>query len=223
MRILGLPLMAWLLVAVGLVAAGFGAWAGNRWERGANAITESKALRAERDKDRKTIDELVRTGRALQQQGVDAALAYQQATERMDAIASALEKRLGQQRAEEARQNAARDALLDRRPDLRGLRLGDDVLQHWNRSNEGGADSEPAAARPAAKPASAVPTVPASEKRRGAGPVGEPRRSGGVGQCLPRAQCRADRCERRMAGDGLVVVLRRDRSAGSRRFEVRAT
>lgn len=141
-----------LLIAV-VLALATGLWAGDAWRQGRTAMAQQKA-------DRQTIEDLKTTAETLRQHAVDASLAYDQASERMGAIAQQLETDREANRRFEQQQRAQLAQLLDARPDLRNVRVGADLLRHWQQSNAGSAGAATAAtASPASQPAHAVPTA----------------------------------------------------------------
>ena len=205
--------MGWrvTLLAVVLALAG-GVWGGSAWREGRTAIAQNKALEKEREADRKTINDLKQVGQELRQRAVDGAVAYQQASERMGAIATQLENYREANRQFAAQQRASLAALAAARPDLRDMRLGDDFLQHWNRSIEGGGaegQRAPAAApaRPAGKPADAMPRPAAGNKQRPAGAAGQPGRVDHAIPGLPQRQGVAGGGDGRVAGHRMALVL----------------
>ena len=216
-----------VLIAIAL-SAGLSGYVVHRWNKGTAAIAEAKQLKGEREADRKFIAELKDTAQKLRQHGVDQALAYQQANERMDAIAAQLEQDREANRQFDTLQRQSLEALVAARPDLRDVRLGDDFLQHWNRSNQG-RDAEgqraPAAApaeRPA-KPARTVPRAAAGNQQRPAGAAGQPRPGDRAVSRLPGRQGFTHRGDGRVAGHGLGLVLQRGQGHGAQSGEVPAT
>ncbi|WP_368565514.1 hypothetical protein [Pseudoxanthomonas sp. UTMC 1351] len=201
-----LPAFGWAMLAVALLAAGGGGWAGLRWEQGAHALRTNAELRAERKADRQTIDELTHTARQLQQHGVDSVLAYDQATERMNAIATTLETHFAQNRHFATQQRDALADLLGRRPDLRDQPLGDDVLQHWNRSNQG-PSADAATPEPASQSTHAVSGASAGARQPARHPDRQPRRGDGAVPRVPRSQRQSASGVRRMAEDRVALVL----------------
>lgn len=199
-----------LLLAV--LALVVGLWAGNAWHEGRTALAQNAALKDQQTADRKAIEDLKGAAQELRQHAVDGALAYQQAADLMGAAAKKLEEDRDAIRQFEQRQAAALGALAAARPDLRDLRLGDDVLRHWRTSNAGPAAGEPAAptAAPAAagKPAHAVPAAPAAGQRRGAGAARQPRPGCGAVSRLRGADGFAAERGRDLAGHGVALVLR---------------
>jgi hypothetical protein len=197
-----------LLAAVLALCAGL--WGGDAWRKGRTAIEQNAQLKAAQAADRKAIAELKQAAQDLRQHGVDATLAYDQAAQRMDAIATQLEQDRDANRRYFDEQAQARAALSEARPDLRDLRLGDDVLRHWNRGNQG-RSAEPAtpAATPgrAGKPAPAVPAAPAARGRQGAVFHREPRSDGGAVPRLQRQGRLVGALDRRMARDRVALVL----------------
>lgn len=190
---------AFAIVLVLAASIGAGAWAGHRWAEGEQAMTE---------RDEKTAylaslqDEITR----LQTQSAESALAYAEATERLNTIANSLEKNREENRKFAEGQQAALAALLDRRPELRAARAGDDVLQHWNRSNQG----KPAAAAAAVnsrEPQATVPGAPDGSERSLGDPAGKSRPGGDPVSRLPRSRQSVDPGRRRLGGHGLAMVL----------------
>ena len=201
--------IALLLVVLALVA---GIWTGNAWHEGRTAIEQNAQLKQQQQADRKAIDDLKGTAQELRQHAVDGALAYQQAAELMEAAAKKLEEDRDAIRQFERRQADALEALAEARPDLRDLRLGDDVLRHWRASNAGHDASEPSPAAAAApspgKPAKPVPDAPAAGQRRGAGAARQPRPGCGAVSRLRGADGFAAERGRDLAGHGVAMVLR---------------
>lgn len=207
-------------LALALVALVLGLWAGYEWRHGRDGIAEAAQLKQERAADRQTIADLKAAGLAIKQNAVDQDAAYRAAEQRLGAIATQLEQDRDQNRTFAARLGTQLDALLAVRADLRELRLGNDVLQHWNESNAGRpADvrAAPAAAPAAGQPARGVPgNAPASDQRPRSGAAREPRRGD---RDLPRLQGQqqvADSVDGRMARhrDGLVLQGGEGRRAG---------
>lgn len=220
-----LPAVGWLLLGVAVLALGAGLYAGSTWQKGRSAIADNARLNDQARADRKTIADLVAAGRALQQHGVDSALEYRQASVRMALIAARLEDTLDANRDFAARQQDALADLLARRPDLRTLDLGPDVLRHWNASNAGAAAqpaAAPAAARPAGQPAPAVPGAAAGAQQPGVRPAGQPRRSGRAVPGLSSARRLPAASRRRVAAHGVGLVLQRGGSTRPRRIGVPA-
>ncbi|KAF1692746.1 hypothetical protein CSC62_14015 [Pseudoxanthomonas jiangsuensis] len=195
-------LLPWVLggiVLAILAAAGAGLWAGNRWAAGQHAIEESRELRATAQQQATRITE-------LRELATDATLAYDQAAQRLDLITEQLEKDRESNRAHREAMRADLARLLAARPDLRDGRAGDDVLQHWNRSNAG-QPTAGAAAADSAEPAAAVPDAAGGTGRSLGNPAGEPRPGG---RAVPRLQERQDGADRGGAGvvgDGVGLVL----------------
>ena len=216
-----------VLIAIAL-SAGLSGYVVHRWNKGTAAIAEAKQLKIDREADRKFIADLKVTAQKLRQHGVDQALAYQQATERMDAIAAKLEQQREANRQFATLQQQSLDALAAARPDLRDMRLGDDFLQHWNRSNQGrSAEGQrgPAAApaERAGKPANPVPRAAASDKQRTSGAPGESRRSDRAVSGLQRPWRLSGAVDRRVAGHRLGLVLQGGQGHGAQSYDVPAT
>lgn len=215
-----------VLLAIAL-SAGLSGYVVHRWNKGTAAIAEAKQLKIDREADRKFIADLKDTAQKLRQHGVDQALAYQQATERMDAIAAKLEQQREANRQFAIQQQQSLAALAAARPDLRDMRLGDDFLRHWNRSIQGGsteAKPGPAAApaERAGKPARTVPGPASGNKQRSAGAAGQPGRRDRAVPRLPGQQGVAGRVDGRVAGDRLGLVLQRGQGHGAQSGEVPA-
>jgi hypothetical protein len=211
-----LPAFGWVVLVVALLAASGGTWLGVHWERGAQAIVDVAALKQQAKADRDYIDDLKANGDKLRQYAADVAKAQGDAISRQAEIATRLEDTLDAQRTFTVRQQGELADLLARRPDLRNLRLGDDVLQHWNESNAGrpaaGGAAAPAA-RPASQPAAPVPDrAPAGAQRPHPRPAGESRPGGGALSRLQRAAERPAGLDRRVGAHGARLVLRRARS-----------
>lgn len=162
-----LPWLLGLLLLLIVAAVVAGLWAGNRWAEGAQAIKDRKAQQT-------YIEQLQGETDQLRQLAADSALDYAAATDRMDAIATQLETDREANRKHQAEQRESLEKLLRTRPDLRDGRAGDDVLRHWNRSNQGPAAS---GAAPGAQPdaGAAVPGVAAGDLGPVGGAVGQPR------------------------------------------------
>lgn len=146
-----------LLLAV-VLALVTGLWAGSAWREGRIAMAQQKA-------DRQAIEDLKSTAEKLRQHAVDASLAYDQASERMGAIAQQLETDRDANRKFEQQQRAQLAQLLEARPDLRAVRVGPDLLRHWQQSNAGSAGATTATtASPASQPAHPVPAAAAAHR-----------------------------------------------------------
>lgn len=146
------------LIIATVLALATGLWAGDAWRQGRTAMAQQKA-------DRQAIEDLKTTAETLRQHAVDASLAYDQASERMGAIAQQLETDREANRQFEQQQRAQLAQLLEARPGLRNVRVGADLLRHWQQSNAGSAGAATAAtASPASQPAHAVPA--ATQPRR---------------------------------------------------------
>ena len=197
-----LPAFGWALLLVAVLTAGVTGWAVHRWDKGAEALRADKTLR-------KDIDELTAAARQLQQSGVDSAIAYDQATGRMDAIAVQRETDREENRLFLERQRTELDQLLLLRADLRALRVGAGVLHHWNQSNQGPATTPAATPKPAGQPARTVPGAAAGQQRRVPGAAGQPRRSG---RAVPRLQGQPGQLAAgagRVGGHRVALVLQR--------------
>lgn len=201
-----------LTLLIALLALVVGVWTGNAWHEGRAAIKQNVELRKQQAADRKAIEDLKNTAQALRKHAVDAALAYDQATERMAVIATKLEKDREENRRFDQRLRDDLEALAADRPDLRDMRLGDDFLRHWNRSNQGrGAEGQrtPAAA-PAVdprKPARPVPAAPAGHQQRPAGAGSQSRRSDRPLPGLQRPPRLPGEGDGRVAHHGMGLVL----------------
>lgn len=191
---------AFAIVLVLAASIGAGAWAGHRWAEGEQAMTE---------RDEKTAylaslqDEITR----LQTQSAESALAYAEATERLNTIANSLEKNREENRKFAEGQQAALAALLDRRPELRAARAGDDVLQHWNRSNQGKPAAATAPASISREPQAGVPGAPDGSERSVGDPAGKSRPGGNPVSRLQRSRQSVDPGGRRLGSHGLAMVL----------------
>ena len=203
---LGVTRLSRVLVALGVVAAlaaAAGVLAGIRWERGTQAIA--------------TVDERDRQLAALQQaaidlrdRGVENTAAYRAAADRMGGIAAQLERDRVENKQFVDRQRSALADLLAKRPDLRDVDVGTDVMQHWNRSNQGPRGrSGTAPAGPAGKPANAVPGASAPAVLRPAGAAVQPRPSDGAVPRLQGAEREPAAGGGRVGTDGMGLVLPR--------------
>lgn len=197
-----LPAFGWALLIVALLSAGVSGYVMHRWDKGSEAMRANKTLR-------KDIDELTAAARQLQQHGVDSALAYDQAAQRLDAIAVQRETEREENRHFIQRQRSELDTLLSQRPDLVDLRLGPDVLRHWNKSNQGATPSPAATPKPAGKPARPVPGPAAGQQRRTSGAAGQPRRGDGAVPRLQEQQRQPAAGRGRVASHGVALVLQR--------------
>lgn len=144
-----------------------GAWGGCAWQKGSTAIDQVDSLKAQRDADRKAID-------ALRQRAVNIASDYERANARLGAIARQLEQDREANRQFELQQRAELAQLLEARPDLRRVRVGPDLLRHWQQSNAGAAAASAATATAAGQPARAVPAAAAAGRRPADHPAGKP-------------------------------------------------
>src|SRR5690606_24037196 len=219
-----LPAFGWVLLGAVLVTALVTGWLVHGWDKGQQAIEANKALTAERDAANRAYDALLDKATKREQQRVDDDLARQQALDRLDAIAAKLEQEHEANRKYFDSQRRELGELLDRRPDLRDLRLGDDVLQHWNRSNAGPAadGAAGAAQRPAGEPTPAVPGAAAGGERSRQRPAGQPRPGGTALRPVSSAQRIAAARAGRMVGHRQDLVLRRGGSGRPRRVGVPA-
>ncbi|QHB72922.1 hypothetical protein [Stenotrophomonas sp. 364] len=139
------------LGSLALVAAVLGFWAGTRWSQGAKA-------RHEQARQQAYIVQLQRDVDRLRANSVQALMDYAAAAGRLDDIADALEQDREQTRLHAERQRTSLAALLDSQPRLRSQPAGDDLLQHWNRSNAGRATAPAAPADPL-QPGAAMPAA----------------------------------------------------------------
>lgn len=214
-----------VLIAIAL-SAGLSGYVVHRWNKGTAAIEQNKNLKAERAAQEEFIAQLSATANHLRQHGVDQALAYQQATERMDAIAVKLEQDREANRQFDTLQRQSLEALVAARPDLRDLRLGDDFLRHWIQSNQGAAEEKRApATAPAGRarqPAKPVPGAAPAGKQRSAGAAGQPRPGDRAVSRLPGRQGFTHRGDGRVAGHRLGLVLQRGQGHGAQSGEVPA-
>lgn len=203
---LALVLLIALLLTLAAVT-GVGIWAGNRWAEGSQAIKDRKAQAA-------ALEQLRGDTAELRAQAADIAVQSYLASQRLNDIADKLELDRESQRKFDQEQRTALATLLRHRPDLRDGHAGDDVLQHWNRSNAG-ARAEPAAAADAGQPAAAVPAATAGEQRPVGDAAGEPRPGGGAIPRLPQQPGRADHRCAGLGADGVGLVLRDVAAPGS--------
>lgn len=216
-------LMLVALAVAALLALGAGLWIGNAWRTGQNAIAQNKQLQAERAADRKAIADLKQAAQDLRQGAADRDIAYQQASNRMAAIASQLESDRESNRRFFNEQSRALAALAAARPDLRDLRLGDDVVRHVNRAQQGRSakpDAPAAAPGRAGKPAPAVPAAAPAARRQGAVGPGADRRQREAVPGLQRPRRFAGEGDGRMAQHRVDLVVRsrtQDRRFGARR------
>ncbi|MGH8037300.1 MAG: hypothetical protein ACREPD_06125 [Stenotrophomonas sp.] len=179
------------------VAAGL--WAGNRWAEGGQAIKDRAEQKA-------FIGQLEEQVAQLHTRAASTAIAYAEAIDRMNTISTSLEQNREENRKFAEGQRAALASLLDRRPELRTTRAGDDVLQHWNQSNQGKS--------PAAAPASntrqseaGMPGAADGSQRPVGNPPGKPRPGGVPLSRLQRSGTGIDPGNGRMGGHSLAVVL----------------
>lgn len=194
-----LPLLGIGLLLLLIVAAAAGLWTGNRWAEGAQAIKDRK-------RDRNYIEQLQADAEQLRQIAADAALDYAAAADRMDAFATQLEKDREANRKHQQTQRAELEKLLRDRPDLRDGRAGDDVLQHWNRSNKGATTDGPAA-RAGSQPDDGVSGVAAGNVGSVGSTAGESRPSRRALSRLQSGQVAPDSSGAGLGAHGLAVVL----------------
>lgn len=219
-----LPAFGWALLVVAVLCAGGAGYVVHRWDKGAQAIEQNKTLKTERDEANQAYDKLLLTATQREQQRVDDDIEQRRAIDRIDALANKLEQDHEANRKFVQEQGEDLAAMRDSRADLRDLRLGSDVLQHWNTSNAGaaaGRTTGPAAA-PAGQPASAVPAATGSGERQRVRPAGQPRPGGGAVSRLQQPHRQPAGVDRRMAGDGMGLVLQRGGSTRPRRVGVPA-
>lgn len=186
----GLGVARWsrFVATMGVVAAislGVGGWAGVRWERGAQALSNlGQARDALAAKDQQ-IERLANAAEEIRQAGVNAAQDYRTAAQRMETIANEYAlKDQARLRAFDRALESARAPLLRDRADLWGCDIGPGLLQHWNRAGRGpdaGSTAADAAAGDPAGAAGAVPADAAGQRQPGAGAAGAARpRDGGT-------------------------------------------
>ncbi|MCH2092714.1 MAG: hypothetical protein MK141_14215 [Pseudoxanthomonas sp.] len=203
---LGVTRLSRVLVALGVVAvlaATAGVFAGIRWERGTQAI----ATVDERDRQ---LEALQQAALDLRDRGVENTAAYRAAADRMGGIAAQLERDRDENRQFVDQQRSALADLLAKRPDLRDVDVGVDVMQHWNRSNQGPrARSGTAPAGPAGKPANAVPGASAPAVVRPPGAAVEPRPGDGAVSRLQGTEREPAAGRGRVGADGVGLVLPR--------------
>ncbi|MBM9913995.1 MULTISPECIES: hypothetical protein [Stenotrophomonas] len=190
-------LLAIALLLATAIAAGL--WAGNRWAEGGRAIKDRAEQQA-------YIGDLEQQLTRLHAQAADTAVAYAEAIDRMNTIANSLEHNREENRRFTEDQRVALATLLDRRPELRAARVGPDVLQHWNRSNQG----KPAAAAPArdaGQPETGMPGAADGTQRPAGDPAGQSRPGDVPVSRLQRTGAGVDPGHRRLGGHGVAVVL----------------
>ncbi|WP_180867367.1 hypothetical protein [Stenotrophomonas maltophilia] len=189
-----------LVIAVLLATAiAAGLWAGNRWAEGGRAIKD----RAEHQAYIKDLEQQLTR---LHTQAADTAVAYAEAIDRMNTIANSLEQNREENRRFTEDQRAALESLLDRRPQLRAVRVGTDVLQHWNRSNQG-KPTTAAPARDAGQPETGMPGAADGTQRPPGDPAGQSRPGGVPVSRLQRTGAGVDPGHGRLGGNGMAVVL----------------
>lgn len=178
----GLGVMRWSrwIATMGVVAAislGVGTWAGSRWERGAQALSDVKYSRALlREKDHQ-IDRMADAAESLRQAGVNAAQDYRTAALRMEDIANAYAQHdQARLRAFDRALAASREPLLRDRADLWACDVGQRLLDHWNTAarGPGGAAADAGAGHPEGA-VGAVRDDAAGHGQPGARAAGEPR------------------------------------------------
>lgn len=199
-----LPVVMWSLVILLVVAVLAGGYAGKRWADGGHAIADNAELKT-------YVSELKVTVRDLREHSAAQAVAYKNATDRLDAIAQEREndRAINQQQA--AAMRADLERLLALRPDLRSTRAGVDVLRHWNQSNAR-PTAAPAAAGSPAKPEAALPGPAGGNGRSVERPAGQSRPGRGAAPQLPKRDGQADSGRGRAERHGMAVVLRCSRS-----------
>lgn len=194
------------LLLVALVIASW--WGGHRWAEGSQAIDQAARLRQDNA-------ELAKSAKDIRDAAVDAVLAYDQAAQRLDAIATEREHDREDLRKFAASLRGDLDTLLDARPDLRDLDLGDDVLRHWNRSNQGpGAGTAQPAAIDHGQPAAGVPGAAAGNGRKVGHVAGQPRLGDRPVSRLRQPATAAGGCRGDMGSGCLGLVLPRHRAVG---------
>lgn len=171
---LGVTRISRLLVTMGIVAAvglGVGVWAGARWERGTQALSEASTQRgviAQKDRD---IKALTKAAEEIRQASVNAAQDYRTAALRLEDIANAYDQQdRARNRAFSLALDNARAPLLRDRADLWACDIGQQLLDHWNRASAGpdpGTDT--AAAADSAGAAGAMRADAAGQRQQGAG------------------------------------------------------
>ena len=172
----GLGVSRWSrwLATMGIVAViglGVGVWAGARWERGAQALSEATTQRgviAQKDRDIKAITQAAEEIRLA---GVNAAQDYRTAALRLETIANAYDQQdRARNRAFSLALDSDRAPLLRDRADLWDCDIGQQLLDHWNRASAGpDASATPAAAADSAGAAGAVRADAAGQRQPGAG------------------------------------------------------
>lgn len=177
--------------------------AGQRWQSAATAKELAQAM----DQQVQLLGELAG---ALAEQAVDSAIAYDQAAERLDTIATQLEADREANRNQFRAQAKELATLLAERPDLADQHLGADVLQHWNRSNArpGTSPATTPAAQPAGKPAAAMPGAATGQQRPRGLSAGQPRRRGSAVPRLREPQSGLAGHGGGVAGHRMALVLR---------------
>lgn len=204
-----MQLAVWGIAAIAvMIVAGVlaGLWAGNRWAEGQHAIERNRELHA-------TAKRLTGQIEKLHQHSADAVLAYDQAAQRLDLIAQEQERDRETNRRFREGVRADLEQVLEARPDLRGLRLGTDVLQHWNRGNAG-PTATPAAAGDSRQPAAAVPAAAPGRRRQGLDAAGQPRPGDRAVPRLPHGQGRVEPRGTQLGGNGVGLVLPRGHADG---------
>jgi len=203
-------LLPWVLggiVAMVLAASAAGLWAGNRWAAGQHALEQNRELRT-------LTAQLASQIEQLHAAAADSVLAYDQATQRLDLVATQQEQDREANRRHNQALQARLEQLLDARPDLRQLRLGDDVLRHWNDGNAGPA-AAPAAAGDRSKPAPAVSGPSAGAGRPRLDAAGQPRPGDRPVPRLPPQPGQPGHGSAGVGGHGLGLVLQGSQAAGS--------
>lgn len=166
-----------MLCVVAGIAGGAGVYLGMRWERGTQAIADNVKLHGDLAALEQQATKLHDNAEALRQAGIDIAQDFRTAAKRMDVISQDYEDERAANGNFYSEQRRRLQALGADRPELRDLRLGDGVLEHWNQSNAGARSdaAAPAAAVDPDKPAAAVPDATGSAQRPGDGSAGQPR------------------------------------------------
>lgn len=172
----GLGVSRWSrwLATMGIVAViglGVGVWAGARWERGAQALSEASTQRdviAQNDRDIKAITQ---AAEEIRRAGVNAVQDYRTAALRLENIANAYDQQdRARNRAFSLALDSARAPLLRDRADLWACDIGQQLLDHWNRASAGpDASTTPAAAADSAGVAGPVRADAAGQRQPGAG------------------------------------------------------
>lgn len=210
----GLGVTRWgrVLAAMGVVAVlslALGCWLGLRWERGVQAIADSKVQKHQIKQLQGQVVDLVGAAHDIKQGAVDERADFRAALGRLEKIADGYDARARTQQAFADSQQAELARLRAARPDLERCVLDDELLEHWNNSNRGRAQpaAAPAGAGHSGASARGVPAAPAGAGRPAVHGDGQSRPGGAGVARLQRPTVSTRRSRARGRRYELAVVL----------------